>query len=119
MSTTKVTLNDGQTSETLLVRGATVADVLQELEDGPKSDVEVLRELLEKTGIELSVPRPDSSWISEERFDQANGEIIFVTADDLTPMPFSGTLEDFLAGVATGEAGRWYHRLKGTYSRGR
>jgi len=119
MSTTKVTLQDGTYTETILIRGHSVLDVLKELEDGPKSDVEVLTELLDKTGIELVVERPDSSWIQEVRFNQANEEITFVTADDQTPMAFAGTLEDYLAGVATGEAGRWYHRLKGTYGKGR
>lgn len=118
MSTTKVTLNDGSNQETVLVRGASVADVLRELEDGPQSEVDVLRGFLERTGIDLVVERPNSSWISEIRFSQANGELTFVVADDQTGMAFDATLEDYIKGVETGEAGRWYHQLHGTYNRG-
>lgn len=115
MSTTKVTLQDGTYTETLLIRNARVPDVLKELEDGPQNEVDVLRNFLEKTGIDLVVERPNSSWISEIRFSQANGELTFVVADDQTGMAFDATLEDYIAGVKTGEAGRWYHRLHGTY----
>src|SRR5690349_13586108 len=118
MSTTKVILNDGKTEQTVVIRNASVADIVDELSNGAADESTVLENLLSRTGIDLSVERPDSSWIDRIQYSVVNGEVTFV-AQDGAVMSYPMSLSDYLNGVRTGEGGRWYWRVKRAFDAGK
>jgi len=110
MSTTRVNLSDGSSEQTLLIRGAKVADVVRELTE-QSAEVDVVESFLNYVGASVSVETPDSSNVQRIVYNFPLNEVSFVFDND-SESSYPSTFEKFLEDIKAPSAGKqqWKYR---------
>jgi hypothetical protein len=112
MSTTNVTIEEGNAKQLIILRNTTANEVISLLGSDPPTENEVIAKFLNRTGAIISTETPDSSWVERVEFDPSAETLTFVATNESRTEGFPADFTDFLDVFQAPSVGKLYWQFK-------